>query len=254
MKMFLFFCVIVLGCTVASFSLWDSGTKTGVIYFTVSDGITEVDPKALSEILQSELVKKKAFLVVERSQIQKIMDEKKLELAGLTESETATRLGSLLGADKIITGSISKLGKNYYIIIKGINTKDGVVEYSEEGTSETLEALPDVLHEMADRLAGEATGSSAVSSSKVESGTITGNNIDKLQQMVLNRQFLKSDKIPEMQNYSGQVPLSVRDLIYQKYDSGWGWPLVGDVFIPSLGSYLQGDYLGGTITLVGFYG
>jgi len=60
-----------------------------------------IDSEALTELLQVEFVKQKYYIVVERNQLQKILEEKKLSLSGLTETEQAVKLWELLGAQKI---------------------------------------------------------------------------------------------------------------------------------------------------------
>lgn len=66
-----------------------------------------IDSEALTELLQVEFVKQKYYIVVERNQLQKILEEKKLSLlSGLTETEQAVKLWELLGAQKIWMGSL----------------------------------------------------------------------------------------------------------------------------------------------------
>ncbi len=65
---------------------------------------------AASDILVTELVKSGKFIVVERDRINKIMEEQKLQGQGMTDPQTAAKMGQLLGLEAIVVGSISQFG------------------------------------------------------------------------------------------------------------------------------------------------
>ena len=96
---------------------WD---RSGNLKVAVLDLLSRVDREnvdviTLTEMLQAALADKKAFQVVERSMLSKILEEQKLSMSGLTESQ-ASKVGALAGAQKIITGSISQMGDRYILI------------------------------------------------------------------------------------------------------------------------------------------
>jgi hypothetical protein len=100
----------------------------------------KIDTELFSEILQSEILHQKAFLVVERTYLSKIIQEQKLNLSGMTESDL-TKIGKLAQADKIITGSISKMDNNYLLVVRLINTTSGIIEEIQEGSSDSVKGL-----------------------------------------------------------------------------------------------------------------
>ncbi len=119
---------------------------------------SSVDMDFLTEQLQMEVVNKQYFLVVERSQLNRILEEQKLRLSGLTEEEQATEIGSLLGAQKIWVGSLAKFGEKYMITMKSIDTKTGVIDFADQVYAYDIESLPEIIPELADRMVKRAKG------------------------------------------------------------------------------------------------
>ena len=77
---------------------------------------------AMGEILTHHLVKEGSFRLVERHALQKILDEQKLGQTGAVESETAARVGQILGAHLVALGSVTPVGKSYQILVKLVDT------------------------------------------------------------------------------------------------------------------------------------
>ncbi|MDS3862393.1 CsgG/HfaB family protein [Thermosynechococcaceae cyanobacterium BACA0444] len=64
--------------------------------------------KGVSDLLTNKLVQSGNFIVVERSQIEKIIQEQNLGTAGRVDAATAAQIGRILGVDVVILGSITK--------------------------------------------------------------------------------------------------------------------------------------------------
>lgn len=63
-----------------------------------------------TDILITELVKSDLFIVVERTRLNKVLDEQKLEHTADFDPATAARTGRLLGVNAVIIGSITEFG------------------------------------------------------------------------------------------------------------------------------------------------
>lgn len=63
---------------------------------------------AAADELVTQLVKSNKFTVIERAQLQAILQEQQLGASGLTNPGTAAKIGQLLGAQLIMTGSITQ--------------------------------------------------------------------------------------------------------------------------------------------------
>jgi curli biogenesis system outer membrane secretion channel CsgG len=64
---------------------------------------------------------------VDRENIEELIDEQKFQVSGLTDESTAVEIGKLSGADIVVIGSISYVGKKYYMNIKLISVETGEI-------------------------------------------------------------------------------------------------------------------------------
>jgi curli biogenesis system outer membrane secretion channel CsgG len=67
--------------------------------------------EGMADMLTTELVKSGQYRVIERAQIQSVMQEQKLGLTGAVTSNTAAQLGKLLGVELAVFGSVTEFGQ-----------------------------------------------------------------------------------------------------------------------------------------------
>lgn len=79
----------------------------------------------VADMLATALVKTKKFMVIERKEIDKVIEEQKLGLSGMVTAETAPAVGKLLGVDLLVVGSVSELGTSKRDIGGGISVFGG---------------------------------------------------------------------------------------------------------------------------------
>ena len=65
---------------------------------------------AFSEMLTTALVKTGNYIVIERNELQQLLDEQSLGASGITTQESAAQLGNVLGAELVIIGAVSEFG------------------------------------------------------------------------------------------------------------------------------------------------
>jgi curli biogenesis system outer membrane secretion channel CsgG len=65
---------------------------------------------AAQDVFVTELVKSGKFRVVEREQLDALMQEKGLTLSGDVDPKTAVRVGKLLGVNYLLTGAVTEYG------------------------------------------------------------------------------------------------------------------------------------------------
>ncbi len=75
----------------------------------------------IADMLATALVKTQKFIVIERKEIEKVMQEQKLGLSGMVTPETAPAVGKLLGVDLLVIGGVSELGTSKRKVGGGIN-------------------------------------------------------------------------------------------------------------------------------------
>lgn len=66
--------------------------------------------EAMQDVFVTELVKSGRFRVVEREQLQALMQEKNLTLSGDLDPATAVKMGKILGVNYLLTGSVTEYG------------------------------------------------------------------------------------------------------------------------------------------------
>jgi len=101
---------------------------------------------SVTEKLIIQLVNLRRFRVIERSALDKIMEEQKLGLSGFVDEETAVKVGKLAGADMIILGNINMKIGFVKVSARGIDTETSVLIVAKEADSgntniETIESL-----------------------------------------------------------------------------------------------------------------
>lgn len=88
--------------------------------------------KGIADFLVTELAANPGIRVVERAQVQKLVDEQKLVAGSQVDRATAVRIGRLIGAQHVIFGGYMADAKgNFRIDARAVGVEQGVVEYTE---------------------------------------------------------------------------------------------------------------------------
>ena len=82
----------------------------------------------IADILSARLGALGDLIIVERQDIEKILTEQKLTLAGLVSPDKAVQVGKMLGAQLLITGRVTSTGTRIYVICKVINAETSQVK------------------------------------------------------------------------------------------------------------------------------
>ena len=90
-------------------------------------GISEMEAQTLTDRMRSELVNTGAVTIVERSQMQEILEEQGFQQTGCTSDECAVEVGKLLGVQNMITGSIGKIGTSYTLDVRMFVVESGAI-------------------------------------------------------------------------------------------------------------------------------
>ena len=81
--------------------------------------------KMVTEIFTTAFVQSEAFNIIERQQLEKVLNELELEQSGIIDPITTSKIGNISGVDVIITGSISQMGNNQRIDARAIEVSTG---------------------------------------------------------------------------------------------------------------------------------
>jgi TolB-like protein len=101
--------------------------RIAVLEFTDLQGQVTNFGRYLSEELITRLYDSNKFKVVERQLLNKVIAEQKLSLTGVVDPVSAKRLGSVLGVDAIVSGTIADRGDTLKVNARLIDAETGEV-------------------------------------------------------------------------------------------------------------------------------
>jgi hypothetical protein len=79
-------------------------------------GASKAEALAMSERLREELLRTGKFTMIDRSELNKVMDEQALQQTGLTNQERAVQVGKVLGAHRLISGRAIKVADDLWLV------------------------------------------------------------------------------------------------------------------------------------------
>lgn len=155
-----------------------------VLYFTntTNDSSATWLSKGLADMLVSDLGASAAFSVVEREELQKILQEQELALSGLVDEHDAPRIGRLLGADLLVYGSYIATGTTLRYDAKAVVVESATLA----STASVTGSLDQALHmerQLAQKLAaglGVTLADSGFGTSSIEAAASYYRGIDAL--------------------------------------------------------------------------
>ena len=110
------------------------GKQTVAILDFEGRGINQMEAATLTDRLMSEMVATNAVIMVERNQMNEILQEQGLQQSGCTSSECAAEVGALLGVQNMVSGSFGKLGNTYTVDAKMFSVETGATIRSSSKT------------------------------------------------------------------------------------------------------------------------
>ncbi|MBN2536348.1 MAG: VWA domain-containing protein [Spirochaetales bacterium] len=96
----------------------EKGIRISVIPVISSDEKYKIDAEYFTDQLVKTVSADERFTMVEREDLQKILEEMELQLSGIISDESAVEVGALLGAEVLITGKMYRKEKHYEIFFK----------------------------------------------------------------------------------------------------------------------------------------
>jgi TolB-like protein len=122
-------------------------------------GISQELAESLQEHLESNLLQYRRFEVLSRSDIALILKENQFQQSGTcTGDECVVEAGHILGVQKIVTGTLSKIGNTCNVVLKLIDVQSGKLESSANRQyTGGVEGLLEVMEQLLDDVVDEAT-------------------------------------------------------------------------------------------------
>lgn len=123
----------VLSVFICSVQAWAQQPRPRIAVLNFkAEGITESEAAIISDRLRSGFVNLGVFRVLDRGEIESVLNEQVFQQQGLTESERVLKIGHLLNAEFIITGRIRLVKGTFYINTRMINAQTAEIVRSED--------------------------------------------------------------------------------------------------------------------------
>ncbi len=92
----------------------------------------------LLDKLITGFVNSKRFKVIERAQLEKILNEQKLGLSGIVDPSTAAEIGKGIGVDAVVLGSVTRAGNSLSIDARLIDTESAAIISAQDAYSDRI--------------------------------------------------------------------------------------------------------------------
>jgi HD-GYP domain-containing protein (c-di-GMP phosphodiesterase class II) len=129
-------CMLLAGIMICTAGAQEKIAIMGFTTFGLPPNVSD----QLTGLLMQKITDSKAYVPVERKQIDQVVQEQKLQMSGLTESQGADAVGKILNTQKIIVGNITQWEGQYLVTARLIDVKTGTVAACANHEAKTLEA------------------------------------------------------------------------------------------------------------------
>lgn len=119
-------------CLICLLALSAMAQRAAVMEFKAGVGISQADVDGLSGIFTTYF-RPSGYTMIERTQIDRIIDEQQMQRSTLTESQMV-RIGELLNLSKIVIGDVNIVMGQYNVDVRVINVESGTIAATEGAT------------------------------------------------------------------------------------------------------------------------
>ncbi|WP_200389313.1 FlgO family outer membrane protein [Thiocapsa imhoffii] len=139
-------------------------TRLVIAPFTIEDKVSGLG-LGIQENLITALLSK-GITVVERSQLEQVLEEQQLGLSGLVNLASAKKLGELLGADTMIVGSLRDLGEAVEINARLVSMESGTGFSAAQARISKTAVVAQQLAQVSKPMTGGITKTTGISGSR----------------------------------------------------------------------------------------
>jgi len=197
----------------------ETKTRIAILPFSCRGNINKDLLELLSENFGIKLIEIGEYTIVERSELNKALNELKFQKGDAFDDKSAVEIGKLAGAQMVIIGTVTLLDSDYFISVKGIDLKTGIVVFAKGLDTNNRRDLVRMVEQL------------AVSISKGDNSEIntTGDIIDKSREKLKEKE--KAEKLRKVAQKNSQIINRVRfveseiNFIDRYYNKMWGFTL-----------------------------
>lgn len=126
--------------------------RVAVLNFRNGTGVEAGEVETIAEMITNSLVRTKLFLVVDKITVEKALKDNAAKCEG--KNCDSTSLSSFLNTSKIITGSVTKVGRKYFINGSIIDTGKNKIDFAETAEADNRDRFPEAADYFAKKAAG----------------------------------------------------------------------------------------------------
>lgn len=139
-------------CLICLLAISALAQRAAVMEFKAGVGISQADVDGLSGIFTTYF-RPAGYTMIERTQIDRIIDEQQMQRSTLTESQMV-RVGQLLNLSKIVIGDVNIVMGQYNVDVRVINVESGTIAAT-EGATFAGSSYREGMKNLAQKLAGQ---------------------------------------------------------------------------------------------------
>ena len=113
------------------------------------EGATEVEAKIVNKMLRSELQKLNRYTLIDRSFTKAIIKEQAFQSSGVTEMDTAVKIGKIANVEYIAFGTLLMANNVYYIDCQLVDISSGLIVESSTKSLNHFDMMPFTIKEIA---------------------------------------------------------------------------------------------------------
>ncbi|MBN2406146.1 MAG: PorV/PorQ family protein [Elusimicrobia bacterium] len=104
--------------------------------------VSAMDAAIVSDFIRTELVRTQSFKVLDRQNMERILEEQSFQVTGCTSEECAVQMGKILNVKYMAVGSFSKFLETYYINVSLVDVETGEIVGAESEECSSGKELP----------------------------------------------------------------------------------------------------------------
>lgn len=163
-KLSIFICALFAVATV-------SAQRVAVLDFNAGVGVRQADVDGISAIFNTYF-SPKGYTLVERTQIDRVIDEQNFQRGKLTQSQMV-RIGQILNVSKVVIGDVNIVMNQYNVDVRVVNVESGTIAAKDGATWAPGSSYRTMMSQLGSRLAGQIAINPTISTLPAVSQTQT---------------------------------------------------------------------------------
>lgn len=130
-----------------------SAQRIAVLDFNAGVGVSLADVDGISAIFNTYF-SPSGYTLVERTQIDRVVDEQNFQRGKLTQSQMV-RVGQILNVSKVVIGDVNIVMNQYNVDVRVVNVESGTISAKDGATWSPNSSYRSMMSQLASRLAGQ---------------------------------------------------------------------------------------------------